>query len=360
MLKILLALLLYFTTALAQADKTTDYIKAELAKRHIPGAAVAVIRNHKVILQQGFGMANIEQNIPVTATTAYQLASTTKPFTAMAIMMLVEGGKVSLDEKAATYLSWLPQIYREVTVKQLLTHTSGVNRDLRRDNLDNFTEDEFRKRLAVAPPSFTPGEKWEYSNTGYIILGMIIEIVSNKPYGEFLTARIFTPIGMNDTRYYEPPGKTKNRAIGYEWQVDAYRATPYFPGGFAAGGLISTVSDMVKWEIALDEQKLLKRSSIEQMRTPAKLKSGEVVSFRSGGEQASYGFGWFLTSYRGHKVINHGGAISGFSSIINHFVDDKMTVIVLCNSKLGEDRIGQADALARGIADIYFHDPSRK
>ena len=111
-------------------------------------------------------MANIEQNVPATAMTAYQIASTTKPFTATAIMMLVEEGKVSLDEKAAAYLSWLPPMYSEITVRQLLTHTSGVNRDLRRDNLDAFTSDEFQRRLALAPVLFQPGEKWQYSNTG--------------------------------------------------------------------------------------------------------------------------------------------------------------------------------------------------
>ncbi len=349
----LISTFLFCSTVFAQTDKIDKAIREEMAKQHIAGTSVAVLRNDKLVLTKGYALANIEQSIPAAPKTKYQIASTTKPFTATAIMMLVESGKILLDEKAAKYLSNLPAQYSEVTVRQLLTQTSGVNRDLRTGNVDDFTAAEFWKRLAAAPVSFKPGEKWEYSNTGYILLGMVIESVTRKTYGEFLTKRIFKPLGMKDTKYLEPPDKSKNRAIGYDWVENTFRPSPYFSGGFSAGGLVSTVSDIAKWDAALNTEKLLKRSSVEQMWMPAKLSDGKLVNFDFRGEQTSYGFGWFLTSYRGHKIATHGGVVSGFSSQIIRFADDKITIIVNSNGKSGADRIGYAEFLAKSVADTY-------
>ena len=336
-----------------KSNKIDDALREELTKRHIAGASVAVVRNGQVILAKGYGSANIEKSVPAMPKTIYQIGSTTKPFTAMAIMMLVENGSISLGEKAAKYLAKLPAQYGEITIRQLLTHTSGVNRDLRTGNADDFTLDEFWKRLATAPASFKPGERWEYSNTGYILLGMIIESVAKKSYGEFLNERIFKPLGMKNTSYLEPPGNSKNRAVGYDWVGNAFSPSPYFSGGYGAGGLVSTVTDLAKWDAALDRENLLKRSSLEQMWMPARLSDGKLVSFEFRGERSSYGFGWFLTSYRGRKVVTHGGTVSGFSSQVMRFVDDRITIIVNTNSKSGADRIGHAEFLAQSVADIY-------
>ena len=272
---------------------------------------------------------------------------------------LVEEGKISLDQKVIKYLPWLPAIYSDITVRQLLTHTSGVRRDLRTGDVDNFSLAEFKRRLAVAPASFKPGERWEYANTGYIILGMLIEAVSGKPYGEFLAQRIFKRLGMNNTKYNEPSGTIKNRAIGYDWQGNAYQPSPYFAGGYAAGALISSAADLAKWEQALNNMKLLKRQSFEQIWRPVSLDNGHPLSFEFRGEQSGYGFGWFLTSYKGHKLYTHGGTLSGFSSVINRFVDDKVTIIVLTNSKAGADKIGYAEVLGRGLANLYLSDSSK-
>lgn len=351
----LISILLFCAAAIAQTG-IDEAVREQMAKQHIAGMSVAVLRNGKVVLTKGYGLANIEQSIPATPKTKYQIASTTKPFTATAIMMLVESGKISLDEKAAKYLPKLPAQYGEVTIRQLLTQTSGVNRDLRTGNTDDFTVEEFWKRLATAPVSFKPGERWEYSNTGYILLGMVIESVTKKTYGEFLTERIFKPLGMKDSAYLEPPDKNKNRATGYDWVENTFRPSPYFSGGFSAGGLVSTVSDMAKWDAALNTEKLLKRSSLEQMFMPAKLSDGKTVNFDFRGAPTSYGFGWFLTSYRGHKIATHGGVVSGFSSQIMRFPDDKITIIVNSNGKSGADRIGYAEFLAKSVADNYVPD----
>lgn len=335
-----------------------SYVQGEMAKLHIPGAGVAVLRAGRIELMKGYGVANVERNLPVTPDTAFQIASTTKPFTAMAVMMLVEDGNVSLDEKAGTYLPWLPPPYGNVTVRHLLTHTSGVNRDVRTANVDNFTLDEFKRRFAAAPASFKPGERWEYSNNGYILLGMIIEAASGKSYGDFLRQRIFKPLGMKNTTYNAPPGAAKNRAVGYDWLDNTYKPSPYFHGGYSGGGLVSSVADLAKWARALDDKKLLKQSSFERMWTPVGLSGGRPLSFEFRGEQSGYGFGWFLMTYKGHRLITHGGTVSGFSGQVHRFVDDKITVIVLTNSKSGADRIGYAEVLANGIADLYFSDKS--
>jgi CubicO group peptidase (beta-lactamase class C family) len=331
-----------------------DYLKGQMAKLHIPGVAVAVLRSGELEMIKGYGVANIERRSKVTRNTRFQIASTTKPFTSMAVMMLVEEGRVRLDEKAAKYLPWLPPVYKDVTVRQLLSHTSGVNRDVRTGNVDNFTLEEFKKRFIAAPISFTPGERWEYSNNGFILLGMLVEAVSGQPYGEFLHDGIFRPLGMKHTRLMEPPIAADDRAVGYDWENEAYKPSPYYHGGYGAGGIVSSVADMAKWAKALDKGKLLKPSSYELIWTTTDLRNGRPVDFEFRGERSGYGFGWFLTFYRGHKLLTHGGTVSGFSGQIDRFANDKMTIIVLTNAKSGADRTGYAEVLANGIADLYF------
>ena len=334
-------------------SQVDNYVKTEMARSHIPGAAVAILRNGRVESMKGYGFADVEHRLAVTPDTMFQIASTTKPFTSMSVMMLVEEGKISLDEKAMKYLPWLPEVYGEVTVRQLLTQTSGINRDVRTANVDNFTIAEFKQRFATAPMSFKPGERWEYSNNGYILLGLIVEAVSGKPFGQFLAQRITKPLGMKRTTYNEPRKETeKNRAVGYDWLEDSYRPAPYFSGGYTGGGIVSTVSDMAKWERTLYQRKLLKPSSFEQIWTDVKLANGQPASFEFRGAQSGYGFGWFLTSHKGHKLFTHGGTVSGFSGVIHRFVNDKVTIIVLTNSKSGPDRIGYSEVLANGIADL--------
>jgi len=339
---------------LSKLDETEGAVRELMTKRQVAGASAAVLRDGKLILARGYGFANIEKSIPAAPATLYQIGSTTKPLTAMAIMMLVEQGGVSLEEKAAKYLPRLPASCSDITVRQLLTHTSGVNRDLRADNTDDFSIDQFWTKLAKAAPSFPPGEKWEYSNTGYILLGLIVEAVANKPYGEFLQERICQPLEMADTSYLAPAREDPKRAQGYEMDEERFRPSPYFSGGFAAGGLVSSVTDLARWSASLGTEKLLQRASLEQMWKPAVLKNGKPVSFEFRGEQASYGFGWFLTSYRGRKLITHGGTLAGFSSQIMSFPEEKLTIIVNSNSKAGPDRIGHAEFLAQAIADTQL------
>jgi CubicO group peptidase (beta-lactamase class C family) len=334
--------------------RVDQIIEAELARRNAPGASVALLREDTLVLVKGYGIANRERDTPVTADTVFQIASTTKPFTAMAVMMLVEDRAVELDAPAARYLAWLPEKYREATVRQILNHTSGVARDLRRANIDEFSIEEFKRRLGAQPASFAPGARWEYSNSGYTLLSLIVESVSGQEFGQFLRQRIFDPIGMSRTGY-RVAQRTDTHAIGYD-SVDGKPVTaPHVFSGWGNSGIETTATDLARWSAAVRRGDLLREESWREIFTPAKLASGDVVNVDLAGlPSSSYGFGWVLTTYRGSALRSHGGAIAGFSSIVNWFHKDGWIVIVLCNGKQGADRMGQANAMARALADALI------
>jgi CubicO group peptidase (beta-lactamase class C family) len=271
----------------------------------------------------------------------------TKQFTATAVMMLVEEGKIALDDKIAKHLPGLPAAWADVTVRHLLNHTSGIKsytsvpgffKTTRKD----YTKDEIIKLVADAPLEFPPGEKWAYNNTGYFLLGMLVETVSGKPYGEFLRERIFQPLGMTATRVNDLTEIIKNRASGYTWEKGALRNGEYVSPTqpYAAGALVSTVADMARWDAALSSGRLLKPETLRLMWTATKL---------AGGKTQDYGFGWSVGTYRTRPRVSHGGGIPGFSTSVSRFPDDKLTVIVLTNSDTGA-----ADPLAASIAAQYI------
>lgn len=335
------------SSAAAQTDKVDDYVKAQMDLQKIPGLSIAVVRNGEVVKAKGYGLANVELNVAAKPETVYQSGSMGKQFTATAVMMLVEEGKVALDDKISKYLSdspesW-PESWNEITVRNLLTHTAGTTDypkdfDFRRD----YTEAELLKKAQAIPLAFAPGEKWSYSNIGYVTLGILISKVSGKFYGEFLQERIFKPLGMTSTRIINEADIVPNRSSGYrmvkgdlknqEWVSPSMNTT-------ADGSLYLTVLDVAKWDAALYTQKLLKRSSLDQMWTPVKLNNGNT---------RPYGFGWAFGDVGGHKVIEHGGAWQGFTSHIARYVDEKLTIIVLTN------RAGANPGnIAHGIEALY-------
>lgn len=341
-----LALILLLSTAcLAQdsfATKIDDYIRAEMQSQQIPGVALAVVKDGNVVLARGYGLANVEHQVPVKPETIFQSGSTGKQFTATAVMLLVEEGKLSLEDKITKYLTDAPEAWRDITVRHLLTHTSGMTDyppdfDLRRD----YTEDELFQRIRTIPLAFQPGEKWSYSNLAYVMLGILIRKVSGQFYGDFLQERVFKPLEMTTARIISEADIVPNRAAGYRlvngqlknqnWVSPALNTT-------ADGALYLTVFDMAKWDAALYTDKLLKRTTLEQMWTPVKLNNGKTHP---------YGFGWALGEVRGHRVIEHGGSWQGFKAQITRYVDDKLTVIVFAN----QARANQAK-LARGVAAI--------
>jgi D-alanyl-D-alanine carboxypeptidase len=323
------------------------YLRAERAVRHIPGVSVAVVRKGKIVLAKGYGLANVELAVPATESSVYQMASVTKQFTATAIMMLVEEGNLTLDATIAAVLPDLPAAWGEVTVRQLLTHTSGIKSytsvpDLEQQWRLDYSRDQILQRVAEAPADFAPGEKMLYNNTGYYLLGLMIEKGSGRSYAEFLNERIFQPLGMAATRVNDLTDIVSQRATGYAWTNgqlrNAVSCSPSWP--YAAGALLSTVTDMAKWDAAVGTERLLTQESWQEMWKPTRLNDGSTTP---------YGFGWGIGTYRGHGCIEHGGGIPGFSTYTLRFPAAQLTVVLLTN-RGGVD----TGALARGIAAFYL------
>lgn len=333
------------------AKRIDSVVISVLALRRIPGAAVALLRHDTLVYAAGFGVANLTTGAPVTPATVFQIASTTKPFTAMAILMLAEEGKVALDSPAARYLSWLPARYSAVTVRHLLTHTSGVNPDMRRANVDELDVAEFKRRLEERAASFPPGTNVQYANAGFTLLAFIVEAASGEEFGQFLRRRIFAQLGMRSAGYRVQQRTDPRHARGYELVNGELAEAPHVFSGWGNSGIEASVLDMAMFAAALERRALLRSETYDQMYTPARLINDSLPKFSSNGVSALFGVSWFLTSYRGAELISHGGAVAGFSSALDRFVRDGWTIIVLSNGKRGADRQSQASGIARAIAD---------
>jgi CubicO group peptidase (beta-lactamase class C family) len=322
-----LAILRVATPAMAE-DALDKFIHSEMEKQHIPGVSLLVTRSGRIIRAQGYGLSNVELQVPVRPETVFQSGSVGKQFTATAVMMLVEEGKVRLDDPIKRYLNESPAIWNQVTVRELLSHTAGFtdypkNFDFRKD----YTERELLKVVAGIPLAFQPGTKWSYSNLGYLTLGIMIHRVTGKFYGDFLQERIFRPLGMTTTRIMSESDIVPNRAAGYQlvkgelknqdWVSPTLNTT-------ADGSLYFSILDLAKWDAALYTERLVKRSSLEEMWSVAKLKDGAQNS-------GHYGFGWFIENIGGKRVVRHEGEWQGFTSFITRHVDDQTTVVLLSN-----------------------------
>jgi CubicO group peptidase (beta-lactamase class C family) len=328
------------------SENVSKYVRNEMQRQHIPGLALLVARGGTILQAEGFGLANVELQVPVKPETVFQSGSVGKQFTATAVMMLMEEGEVGLDDPLTKYFADAPASWKDVTVRELLSHTAGFGDypekfDFRKD----WTEDEELKLVESIPLAYPPGTKWEYSNLGYLTLGVLIHRVTGEFYGDFLRQRIFQPLGMQTTRIISEADIVPNRAAGYrllkgelknqEWVAPTVNTT-------ADGSLYFSLLDLAKWDAALYTEKLLKRSSFEQMWTPAKLKNGQP-------NKDGYGFGWFIEERHGHRVISHDGAWQGFETNITRYVNDQLTVVVLTN--LAGAKL---DGIADHVADLYF------
>jgi CubicO group peptidase (beta-lactamase class C family) len=348
---LLVIIFLIFAATFAKADEMDKYVRSQLAERHIPGAAIAVVKNGKIIKSGGYGVASVEFSVPVTTETVFEIGSVSKQITAAAIMLLVEDGKVNLDEKISKYLPDAPEAWKNVTVRNLLTHTSGVKSYTSIGGFElskRYKVADFIKELSKQPLEFEPGSQYKYSNSGYSLLGYIIESASGKNYWEFLRSRIFGPLKMNSTADRDPQFIIKNRATGYEWEGNKLVGRDYeLTDLFSAGAIVSTIEDLAKYDIALRSEALLKKESKAEMCKPFNL---------SNGKENPYGFGWNVGEFRGQKLLSHGGQTAGFAANISRYADADLDVIVLTN--LGTQ--GGGSAIARGIAKIYIPSISLK
>ncbi|MBX3014159.1 MAG: beta-lactamase family protein [Caldilineaceae bacterium] len=325
-------------------------IQSEMEKQHIPGLSLAIARRGKVTMAKGYGLANLEWGIPATRHTVYQLASVTKQFTATAIMLLVQAGQVELDATLDRYLENTPAAWQAVTIRQLLAHTSGMLRDgtpsywtKPADMKQDYDYPQMFQMIAQHPLDFAPGTKSSYSNSGYFLLGLVIEQLTQQSLNAFFSERIFTPLGMTATRINELRTVIRHRATGYQWNDTGWHHPDYIglTHHFANGGLISTVMDLAKWDAALYDETILPQALLHQMWTPVTLNDGTPTD---------YGFGWGVSSYEGHRLVAHSGALPGFTSHIARFLDDQLTVIILTNSASATP-----GTLAKSVASSYWN-----
>jgi CubicO group peptidase (beta-lactamase class C family) len=319
-----------------------------MQQHRIVGLTVKIIRDGKTIKTAAYGLANVELNVPAKPETVFEIGSITKQFTAAGILMLAQDGKLSVDDRISKYLKETPEAWANVTLRHLLTHTSGIKSYTGLDGFQiwrHLTQEQFIKAIGKEPMEFQPGDSWKYCNTGFNLLGYIIENVSGKNYWDFMGERIFQPLGMNATTRRLFSLVIPNRASGYEQanHVWVNRDTD-LTEVFSAGAIASTVGDLAKWNGSLDADRLLNAASKAQMWTPVRLNDGKT---------RKYGFGWNVDALEGHKNIGHGGSTSGFSASIQRFPDDHLAVIILTNT---DEEI--ATTLAKKVATLLFAKPS--
>lgn len=331
----------------AHADAVDDYVTHQMAVQHVPGLSLAVIDHGRPVRLKSYGQANLETGTRMTPDSVVQIGSLTKSFTAAAIMLLVQDHKLGLDDPISRYIGEAPPAWRDITVRQLLNHSSGLATDgiapSAKAVLADYSVSEFLASAAAMPLQSSPGTRFAYSNLGYDLLSIIVSRVSGQTYGEFLQARIFKPAGMSATRMIDRTAIVPNRAQGYLWTRGELRlCLPYSPTRFrGSASLQSTLRDLIRWDAALNGDALLTPDSRKQMWTSGLLKDGKATG---------YGFGWEIAEVNGHRLIAHNGAMNGFLSSLQRYPDDHLTVIVTINqSDLAESR-----RIADGIARTYL------
>ncbi|MFT3990438.1 MAG: serine hydrolase domain-containing protein [Luteolibacter sp.] len=334
MARVFLLCLLLLPVSL-RADAIDEIVGAGMKKTGIPGLALGIVRDGRLVRARGYGVASLELPVPVTADTVFQGGSIGKMFTASAILLLEKEGKLSLSDPVSKHLPEAPESWKGITLRHLLHHTSGIpgfpyDDKAKLDLQRNDGEEEIIALAASTPLDFPPGTRHQYSNTGYVLLGIVIHRVTGKPYEAFLQSRVFQPLGMTRSRGIDDRTIIPGRAAGYEagpdggprnqeWVAPSYNST-------ADGSLYFTVNDFAKWDIALGCGPVSGEMFAEMLK-PAVLNDGST---------APYGLGWDLDWETGEKTIGHSGGWQGFSSLYLRFPERKTSVILLCNLASGD------------------------
>ncbi len=328
------------------ADQVDDYVRGFIQRHQIPGISIAVVHHGKLVKAAGYGMANLELSVPATQNTLYEIGSISKQFTAEAVMMLVEEGKLQLTDPIGKFLPEAPAAWARITVAELLTHTSGL-KDWEAAGIltyrREYTPKEYIDLIAAQPLDFAPGTRWAYTNSSYPLLGLIIERVSGKPFEQFVEERIFKLAEMPTARLRHPEQIVPNRASGYiEAQGELRNGEPLRPGIIAPnGGIMASAVDMARWDIALHSGLLLKPALVQQMMTIVRLNDGKP---------GISGMAWFADTFHGHRMVLHNGStLGGFSSVVYHYLDDDLGIAVLCNI----DRWNAVNVVAEHLAGMF-------
>lgn len=296
-----------------------------------PGVVFLVAEKGKVIYEKGVGTASKELNVPMRPEMIFQIGSITKQYTAVAVLQLVEQGKISLQDSISKFVEDFPYKGHTITVENLLTHTSGlVDYEVLDFHIPNAIRIDLSPKqlidsIAKLPLGFIPGTKYNYSNSNYLLLGYIIERITGKKYSQYLQENIFMPAGLTNTYYNQPGQIIMNRACGYTKDSTGNRNVGYISMNqvFSAGALLSNASDLFKWHQALYSYKLLKKETLEKAFTPFKLSTGD---------SSEYGYGWFIRNFQGNRSIGHGGAIDGFRASEIYFPEKDIFIAGLSNS----------------------------
>ena len=307
--------------------RVDDFIRGEMERQRIPGVAVGIVQRGAVLKAEGYGYANVEHMVPVGPETIFQSGSLGKQFTAAAVMLQAEAGRLALTDSITKFFPDAPGAWRPITVRHLLTHTSGIpdyaigTFDYRKD----YTEDDLAGFAFRLPLEFPPGSRWNYSNTGYLLLGIIVRKVSGRFYGDVLAEGVFKPLGMTTTRIISEADIVPHRAAGYrlekgelknqEWVSPSLNTT-------ADGALYFSLRDLIAWDAGVRAKKVLAADSWSQVLTPVTLNSGKSFP---------YGFGWGIEERGGRPLHQHGGAWQGFKTHYARFLGDDLSIIVLAN-----------------------------
>ncbi len=349
-LRILPAIGLALTVSLCRADQLDEYARHYMADAHIPAVVLGVFKGGSVVMSRAYGFSNLESRTRATRDNVFEIGSVSKQFTATVALMLMQEGKLRLDDPISMYVDKLPAPWRTVTIRQLLNHTSGV------PDIENiFGYDSYRniyttqQIIEVAnskPMDFKPGEGWSYSNTGYYLLGLCLERVTGKPYAQVMKERIFDPLGMTHTGESNPTQVISNRSSGYQVTDEGVlenRDAMQPSACKGAGTLVSTLADMAKWDEAITKNRFLKPEVQQMMWTSTHIPKGDV----------GYGFGWFISPWKGHASVEHSGGTAGFSCDYRRFQDLGFSVMVFTNlyaTSPGGIPIRAADMISPGLS----------
>ena len=333
--------LLWFALCL-HADEVDRIVNEEMRQQHIPGVSVGVMRDGRLIKARGYGYANLELSVPVTSDTVFAIGSISKQFIAAGILLLVQDGKLNVDDRVSQYLEDAPPSWSAITIRHLLTHTSGLVREspdfqyiVAKPDIDLI-----RKAYSVAL-EFPAGARYQYCNLGFFILAEIMHRLAGKPWPEFLNDRIFAPLEMESTRTTTHLELVRNRASSYDWKEERFVHAPALLTVRPSGALLSNVIDIAKWDAALYGGGPLSEESKKQSWTPLRLNDGNTYP---------YGFGWALQPYKGHRGVQHGGSLQGFTSYFQRLPEDRLSVVVLTNG-----RQAKPGRIVERIADEYLN-----
>ena len=355
-----------------QVASRIDAIFAPLAGASSPGLAVLVRKDGRTVIERGYGLRELRTFVKIDSQTNFRLASCSKQFTAMSIMLLVHDGKLHYDDQLTDVFPDFPAYGKAITIRNLLNHTSGLP-----DYEDLMAAAETRNHAPIWTPTrqiqdaevlellqeetagkFAPGTQWSYSNSGYVVLGLVVAKMSGQPFGEFLRERIFTPLRMSQTLAFEKgKNRVSQRAYGHSKEADVWKQTDQSSTSatLGDGGIYSSLTDLAKWDEALAQHTLLSEKEMQPALTPAQLSNSAqpkwpANSDRPEGTPVSYGFGWFLDPYRNHARMWHYGDTVGFHTYIQRFPADRLTIIILCNRTDLDP-----ESLAAKVADSVLH-----